>query len=162
MRPATRPVRFLFPLVLIGRLIHGGVANWASWPDLAGCRIDLQLHRSELLFEPCDRTARRSNRAIASPSSAAGLRSIRRGAHGPEFRAASQRHCHSDLSLRRGGRGTAVQILDTRKTTPGWRLLEKYAVRQGGGHNHRWACTMAFSSRTTISPPWRDTTSPIT
>jgi spermidine/putrescine transport system permease protein len=26
------------------------------------------------------------------------------------------------------------QILDTRKTTPGWRLLEKYAVRQGGGH----------------------------
>jgi nicotinate-nucleotide pyrophosphorylase (carboxylating) len=30
-----------------------------------------------------------------------------------------------------------VQVLDTRKTTPGWRLLEKYAVRQGGGHNHR-------------------------
>jgi nicotinate-nucleotide pyrophosphorylase (carboxylating) len=30
-----------------------------------------------------------------------------------------------------------VQILDTRKTTPGWRLLEKYAVRCGGGHNHR-------------------------
>ncbi len=29
------------------------------------------------------------------------------------------------------------QILDTRKTTPGWRLLEKYAVRCGGGHNHR-------------------------
>jgi nicotinate-nucleotide pyrophosphorylase (carboxylating) len=28
-------------------------------------------------------------------------------------------------------------ILDTRKTTPGWRLLEKYAVRCGGGHNHR-------------------------
>ncbi len=30
-----------------------------------------------------------------------------------------------------------VHILDTRKTTPGWRLLEKYAVRCGGGHNHR-------------------------
>jgi nicotinate-nucleotide pyrophosphorylase (carboxylating) len=29
------------------------------------------------------------------------------------------------------------QLLDTRKTTPGWRLLEKYAVRMGGGHNHR-------------------------
>ncbi|MGE3805795.1 MAG: carboxylating nicotinate-nucleotide diphosphorylase [Gemmataceae bacterium] len=28
-------------------------------------------------------------------------------------------------------------ILDTRKTTPGWRLLEKYAVRLGGGTNHR-------------------------
>jgi nicotinate-nucleotide pyrophosphorylase (carboxylating) len=33
--------------------------------------------------------------------------------------------------------GLNAQILDTRKTTPGWRLLEKYAVRGGGGHNHR-------------------------
>ncbi len=33
--------------------------------------------------------------------------------------------------------GTGAEILDTRKTTPGWRLLEKYAVRCGGGHNHR-------------------------
>lgn len=29
------------------------------------------------------------------------------------------------------------RIVDTRKTTPGWRGLEKYAVRTGGGHNHR-------------------------
>ena len=33
--------------------------------------------------------------------------------------------------------GTDVVILDTRKTTPGWRYLEKYAVRMGGGVNHR-------------------------
>lgn len=33
--------------------------------------------------------------------------------------------------------GLKAVVLDTRKTTPGWRLLEKYAVRQGGGHNHR-------------------------
>jgi nicotinate-nucleotide pyrophosphorylase (carboxylating) len=33
--------------------------------------------------------------------------------------------------------GFPAKILDTRKTTPGWRLLEKYAVRQGGGANHR-------------------------
>ena len=33
--------------------------------------------------------------------------------------------------------GTGAQILDTRKTTPGWRRLEKYAVRCGGGRNHR-------------------------
>jgi nicotinate-nucleotide pyrophosphorylase (carboxylating) len=33
--------------------------------------------------------------------------------------------------------GTGVAILDTRKTTPGLRLLEKYAVRCGGGINHR-------------------------
>jgi nicotinate-nucleotide pyrophosphorylase (carboxylating) len=33
--------------------------------------------------------------------------------------------------------GTKAMILDTRKTTPGWRALEKYAVRCGGGVNHR-------------------------
>jgi nicotinate-nucleotide pyrophosphorylase (carboxylating) len=34
--------------------------------------------------------------------------------------------------------GTAAQIVDTRKTTPGLRALEKYAVRCGGGTNHRY------------------------
>jgi nicotinate-nucleotide pyrophosphorylase (carboxylating) len=34
-------------------------------------------------------------------------------------------------------KGTPAQILDTRKTTPGWRRFEKYAVTCGGGHNHR-------------------------
>lgn len=34
-------------------------------------------------------------------------------------------------------KGTKARILDTRKTTPGWRQLEKYAVRAGGGMNHR-------------------------
>jgi len=33
--------------------------------------------------------------------------------------------------------GTRAKILDTRKTTPGWRRLEKYAVACGGGENHR-------------------------
>lgn len=33
--------------------------------------------------------------------------------------------------------GTGAEIYDTRKTTPGWRELEKYAVRVGGGRNHR-------------------------
>ncbi|MCE9553503.1 MAG: carboxylating nicotinate-nucleotide diphosphorylase [Planctomycetes bacterium] len=33
--------------------------------------------------------------------------------------------------------GTAARIYDTRKTTPGWRRLEKYAVKCGGGYNHR-------------------------
>lgn len=33
--------------------------------------------------------------------------------------------------------GTGARILDTRKTTPGWRRLEKYAVASGGGTNHR-------------------------
>jgi len=34
-------------------------------------------------------------------------------------------------------KGFPVQILDTRKTLPGLRVLEKYAVQAGGGHNHR-------------------------
>ncbi|OHB74614.1 MAG: nicotinate-nucleotide diphosphorylase (carboxylating) [Planctomycetes bacterium RBG_16_55_9] len=34
-------------------------------------------------------------------------------------------------------KGTKARIYDTRKTMPGWRILEKYAVRCGGGHNHR-------------------------
>jgi nicotinate-nucleotide pyrophosphorylase (carboxylating) len=35
--------------------------------------------------------------------------------------------------------GTGVKLLDTRKTTPGIRYIEKWAVRIGGGHNHRFA-----------------------
>lgn len=34
--------------------------------------------------------------------------------------------------------GTGTKIVDTRKTTPGWRMLEKYAVKVGGGDNHRF------------------------
>lgn len=37
-----------------------------------------------------------------------------------------------------GVQGTRAKIVDTRKTTPGLRLLEKYAVRCGGGLNHRF------------------------
>ena len=35
-------------------------------------------------------------------------------------------------------KGTGARIVDTRKSTPGLRVLEKYAVRVGGGHNHRF------------------------
>lgn len=37
--------------------------------------------------------------------------------------------------------GTSTQLLDTRKTTPGMRLFEKYAVKVGGGTNHRFNLT---------------------
>lgn len=40
--------------------------------------------------------------------------------------------------------GTGAKILDTRKTTPGWRSLEKYAVRAGGGSNHRMDLSSAI------------------
>jgi nicotinate-nucleotide pyrophosphorylase (carboxylating) len=39
--------------------------------------------------------------------------------------------------------GTRALIMDTRKTTPGWRALEKYAVRCGGGINHRFGLSDA-------------------
>lgn len=35
-------------------------------------------------------------------------------------------------------KGTKTRIVDTRKTTPGLRMIEKYAVRVGGGYNHRF------------------------
>ncbi len=34
--------------------------------------------------------------------------------------------------------GTGIKLLDTRKTTPNMRIFEKYAVKVGGGHNHRY------------------------
>lgn len=37
--------------------------------------------------------------------------------------------------------GTGIKLLDTRKTTPNNRIFEKYAVRVGGGHNHRYNLT---------------------
>jgi nicotinate-nucleotide pyrophosphorylase (carboxylating) len=39
--------------------------------------------------------------------------------------------------------GTRARIVDTRKTTPGLRVLERYAVRCGGGHNHRFSLSDA-------------------
>ncbi len=39
--------------------------------------------------------------------------------------------------------GSKTRIADTRKTTPGLRALERYAVRMGGAHNHRWDLSSA-------------------
>ena len=49
-------------------------------------------------------------------------------------------------------RGTGVEILDTRKTAPGLRFLDKRAVACGGGQNHRMGLDDAILSRTTT---WR-------
>jgi nicotinate-nucleotide pyrophosphorylase (carboxylating) len=45
-------------------------------------------------------------------------------------------------------RGTQAQIFDTRKTLPGLRTLEKYAVRAGGGHSHRASLAEAILIKT--------------
>jgi nicotinate-nucleotide pyrophosphorylase (carboxylating) len=44
--------------------------------------------------------------------------------------------------------GTRARVLDTRKTTPGWRLLEKQAVLAGGGVNHRFCLSDAVLIKT--------------
>lgn len=43
--------------------------------------------------------------------------------------------------------GTGVRIVDTRKTTPGLRAVERYAVRCGGGHNHRFCLSDAVMAK---------------
>jgi nicotinate-nucleotide pyrophosphorylase (carboxylating) len=50
--------------------------------------------------------------------------------------------------------GTGATLLDTRKTTPGLRLLEKYAVRMGGGANHRmglWDAAMIKDNHVAVA-----------
>ena len=55
--------------------------------------------------------------------------------------------------------GTNAVILDTRKTHPGYRLLEKYAVRCGGGENHRMGlhdCCLVKDNHLAAQPPGTD------
>jgi nicotinate-nucleotide pyrophosphorylase (carboxylating) len=51
--------------------------------------------------------------------------------------------------------GLPCGIYDTRKTTPGWRILEKYAVRVGGGHNHRMGLHDAVLIKDNHIVAWR-------
>ncbi len=43
--------------------------------------------------------------------------------------------------------GTKARVVDTRKTTPGLRIFERYAVRCGGGHNHRFSLSDAVMAK---------------
>lgn len=52
-------------------------------------------------------------------------------------------------------RGTRARILDTRKTLPGWRRLQKYAVRVGGGENHRMGLFDAVLIKDNHIAAWR-------
>ncbi len=51
--------------------------------------------------------------------------------------------------------GTRAKILDTRKTWPGWRLLQKYAVRCGGGTNHRMGLSDGILIKDNHLAAWR-------
>ena len=142
--PDQRPATLTSQAVIRRRAIgHGRPRRLGNRASSPACR---PLHGRSPSIDPTliVRAAARGrlascSRAIAWPSSAAGYRSILTGrAHGPELPAAAQRHRHADraaTSMR--SPACRAKVLDTRKTTPGWRLLEKYAVRCGGGHNHR-------------------------
>jgi nicotinate-nucleotide pyrophosphorylase (carboxylating) len=67
----------------------------------------------------------------------ANARAGQRRALGAELPATAVRHRHHNRRYVAAVAGTGVRVLDTRKTVPGLRLAQKYAVRCGGGHNHR-------------------------
>ena len=63
---------------------------------------------------------------------------VQRRTRGAQFPADAERHGDaSPPTTSPPSRGTGAQILDTRKTIPGLRVAQKYAVRVGGGVNHR-------------------------
>ena len=57
--------------------------------------------------------------------------------------------------------GTGVRVVDTRKTTPGLRALERHAVRCGGGHNHRFSLSDAVMGKDNHPAPVDDVTAAI-
>jgi nicotinate-nucleotide pyrophosphorylase (carboxylating) len=58
-------------------------------------------------------------------------------------------------------KGLPVRIMETRKTTPGLRVLEKYAVRVGGGHNHRFNLADGILVKDNHIAAWSDADEPI-
>jgi nicotinate-nucleotide pyrophosphorylase (carboxylating) len=69
---------------------------------------------------------------------------------------ASRTRAYVDLAA-----SASCQILDTRKTLPGWRQLEKYAVRCGGGRNHRFGLHDAVLIKDNHLAALRDASDPI-
>src|SRR5688500_13139103 len=88
-------------------------------PTLATRRSDRRTHATLVTRQPGARGgARRGGEALNFMQRLSGIATLTRG--------------YVDAIA-----GTKAKIRDTRKTTPGWRRLEKYAVRAGGGTNHR-------------------------
>jgi nicotinate-nucleotide pyrophosphorylase (carboxylating) len=122
-------------LILHGRIVARGAGVIAGLPLAAAVfsRVDPGLHfvphvHDGATVEPGDRVAE-----VAGPG---------RGMLAAERMALNfLQHLSGIATLTRAFvdavAGTRATILDTRKTHPGYRVLEKYAVRMGGGHNHR-------------------------
>ena len=111
----------------------------ASSGTIAGVPLALEAFRSSIpkasiRVEHEDGRARRrrATRCCSSPVTRAALLVGR--ARRAQLHAAAVGHRDADrASTSTRSTGTNAKILDTRKTTPGWRVLEKYAVRAGGG-----------------------------
>ena len=107
-----------------------------------------------------DRRSTRRSRSRSRPPTASGssrrrARPRRRArACGPagragrtQPRAAHDRHRDAHRTYVAAVAGTRARVVDTRKTTPGLRALERHAVRCGGGHNHRYSLSDAVMAK---------------
>jgi nicotinate-nucleotide pyrophosphorylase (carboxylating) len=108
---------------------------------LAGLEVAAEVFRrvdAEVRFEP----RARDGAELAPGAEAARVEGAARSLLGAERTALNFLQRLSGIATRarefaRAVDGTAAQVVDTRKTAPGWRALDKAAVRAGGGRNHR-------------------------
>jgi nicotinate-nucleotide pyrophosphorylase (carboxylating) len=120
------------------RLVSKGEGVLAGLPVFARtfALCDLQA-RIELLAADGDRIARGAELARVEGSARALLQAERTALNFVQRLSGIATSTARFVALARAG-SPGARVLDTRKTTPGLRLLEKYAVRCGGGENHRF------------------------
>ena len=120
---------------------HSGEAHIEARQPLVLCGIEL----AEAVFERCNvslEARARDGEALDAGEMAARVRGPARGLLAAERTALNFLQRLSGVATLtrefcRAIAGTRAAIVDTRKTLPGWRSLDKYAVRCGGGVNHR-------------------------
>ena len=122
-----------------------GPGAWSSRRRRAWCTASTSRRRSFAAWTRCcgsSAGARRGNGSTEPPADVLALEGEARGLVTAERVALNLLGHLSGIATATAAcvyelRGTGVKVLDTRKTTPGLRGLEKQAVAAGGGHNHR-------------------------
>ena len=107
---------------------------------LAGIRtveLILETTQADLQWQPATNGDRLHARQILGTLSGNAPRPVDSGTHSMNFLGHLCGIATLTAEFVAAVAGTKARVYDTRKTTPGWRRLEKYAVRCGGGHNHR-------------------------
>ncbi|MEM8680654.1 MAG: carboxylating nicotinate-nucleotide diphosphorylase [Planctomycetota bacterium] len=105
--------------IKVGQLLAGRMHGATSWQAKVEDGVQVQAGDQVAVWEGAARTMLTGERTLLNVL-------------GHLSGIASQTHRFADAV-----RGTGAQICDTRKTLPGWRRLQKYAVQCGGGCNHR-------------------------